>query len=152
MSKRQRGQSQATAAQAAISECSGRLVDPPQANAAMVEREECYLLSGTVQLDDAYLGGERRGDKAGRGLENKAPFVAAVSIDDEDRPQRIKLTPVSGFTTEVITAWSKSHLDADCTVFSDGLACFGGRQRRRLPPYAPCRQPMNYLSFAGLIR
>jgi hypothetical protein len=45
---------------------------------AMTEREECYVLSGTVQLDDAYLGGERTGGKAGRGSENKVPFVAAV--------------------------------------------------------------------------
>ena len=45
---------------------------------AMAEREDRYRLSGAVQLDDAYLGGERSGGKAGRGSENKVPFVAAV--------------------------------------------------------------------------
>ena len=49
----------------------------------MAEREDHYLLSGHVQIDDAYLGGERCGGKAGRGSENKIPFVAAVSVDDE---------------------------------------------------------------------
>jgi hypothetical protein len=34
---------------------------------AMAEREDHYLLSGNVQMDDAYLGGERSGGKAGRG-------------------------------------------------------------------------------------
>lgn len=93
---------------------------------AMAEREDRYRLSGAVQMDDAYLGGERSGGKAGRGSENKVPFVAAVSMDDEGHPVRIKLTPVTGFTTEAVTTWSKGHLSAGCTVLSDGLACFGG--------------------------
>jgi transposase-like protein len=47
---------------------------------AMAEREERYVLEGQVQVDDAYLGGERSGGKVGRGSENKVPFVAAVSL------------------------------------------------------------------------
>lgn len=93
---------------------------------AMAEREDHYRLSGIVQMDDAYLGGERNGGKAGRGSENKIPFVAAVSLDSNGHPDRVKLTPLSGFTTEAISVWSKNHLNADCTVRSDGLACFGG--------------------------
>jgi hypothetical protein len=53
---------------------------------AMDEREDPYRLSGAVQMDDAYLGGERRGGKAGRGSKNKVPFVVAVSVDDEGHP------------------------------------------------------------------
>lgn len=34
---------------------------------AMAEREDHYRLSGAVQMDDAYLGGERSGGKAERG-------------------------------------------------------------------------------------
>lgn len=93
---------------------------------AMAEREERYRLSGAVQMDDAYLGGERSGGKVGRGSENKVPFVAAVSVDDEGHPGRVKLTPVSGFTTAAVSAWTKGHLSPGCTVLSDGLACFGG--------------------------
>ena len=37
-------------------------------------------LGGIVQIDDAYLGGERNGGKAGRGSENKIPFVFAVGV------------------------------------------------------------------------
>lgn len=33
---------------------------------AMTEREEAYLLRGKIQMDDAYLGGERPDGKAGR--------------------------------------------------------------------------------------
>jgi len=45
---------------------------------AMSEREEAYVLQGKVQIDDAYLGGEFPGGKAGRGSENNVPIVAAV--------------------------------------------------------------------------
>jgi hypothetical protein len=91
---------------------------------AMAEREDRYLLDGKVQIDDAYLGGERSGGKAGRGSENKIPFVAAVSLSEDNRPLRVRLSPVSGFTLKAIAAWAKNHLKAGSAVFSDGLACF----------------------------
>lgn len=83
------------------------------------------MLEGKVQVDDAYLGGERTGGKVGRGSENKVAFVAAVSLTEEDRPLRVRLTPVPGFTLKAVAAWAKGHLAAGSTVFSEGLACFG---------------------------
>ncbi len=53
---------------------------------AMVERDAQYKLGGDVQVDDAYLGGELPGGKAGRGSENKIPFVAAISLSEQGRP------------------------------------------------------------------
>jgi hypothetical protein len=91
----------------------------------MADREERYVLEGKVQVDDAYLGGERTGGKVGRGSENKVPFVAAVSLTDEGRPLRMRLTPVSGFTSEAVMAWAKSNVAPGSAVYSDGLACFG---------------------------
>ena len=44
----------------------------------MVERESTRVLQGDVAIDDTYLGGEHKG-KAGRGSENKVPFVAAAT-------------------------------------------------------------------------
>ena len=38
--------------------------------------------AGKIQMDDAYLGGELSGGKAGRGSENKIPIVAAVSLNE----------------------------------------------------------------------
>ena len=93
---------------------------------AMVERDSCYTLSGTVQMDDAYLGGELAGGKAGRGSENKVPFVAAVSLDTEGHPMYVKMTPVPGFTSKAISDWAIENLNPNCTVISDGLACFAG--------------------------
>jgi len=91
---------------------------------AMAQREGLYTLGGQVQVDDAYLGGERAGGKAGRGSENKVPFVAAISLSDDGHPLRAKLTPVTGFTLKSVALWAKGHLAPGSTVVSDGLACF----------------------------
>jgi transposase-like protein len=93
---------------------------------AMLEREAGYTLSGVVQVDDAYLGGELTGGKVGRGSENKVPFVAAVSLDQHDHPLYLKLTPVSGFTHKAIITWAQDCLAPGTMVISDGLHAFTG--------------------------
>jgi len=92
---------------------------------AMVAREDRYVLEGKGYLDDAYLGGRRAGGKVGRGSENKVTFIAAVSLTEDNRPSRIRPTPVSGFSLKAIAAWAKVNLGSNSAVFSDGLACFG---------------------------
>ena len=63
----------------------------------MKERDDSQPLSGIVQIDDAYYGGERHGGKRGRGSENKTPFVAAVSTNEKGYPIRMNFTVVKGF-------------------------------------------------------
>ena len=93
-------------------------------NNAMAQQEAVRRLDGAVQLDDAYLGGERSGGKAGRGSENKVPFVAAVALNAVGQPMRLKLDLVQGFTYESISKWAKASLLPATVVTSDGLACF----------------------------
>lgn len=93
-------------------------------NTAMSERDSVHRLGGAVQLDDAYLGGERAGGKVGRGSENKVPFVAAVSLDANGHPMYIKLNLVSGFTLNSIGKWAKASLAPQARITSDGLHCF----------------------------
>ena len=92
----------------------------------MMERDREHPLGGIVELDDAYLGGERSGGKRGRGAPGKTPFVAAVETNDEGHPLRMKLTVVEGFRLTEIAAWAQQHLGTATRVVSDGLACFNG--------------------------
>ena len=94
-------------------------------NRAMARQESTHRLSGLVQIDDAYLGGERTGGKPGRGSENKVPFVAAVSINEKGHPMHLKLNLVSGFTAQAIKEWARVNLAPGSVVTSDGLGCFG---------------------------
>ena len=91
---------------------------------AMTLRESTRRLAGFVQIDDAYLGGERNGGKAGRGSENKRPFVIAVETDDAGRPGRAVIEPVAGFTLNALTDWAQRRLHPEAEVFSDGLGAF----------------------------
>ncbi|QFT55941.1 ISXO2-like transposase domain protein [Microbulbifer sp. THAF38] len=90
----------------------------------MMERDQQYKLSGFIELDDAYLGGEHTGCKPGRGAKGKTPFVAAVETTKDRRPTRIKLSIIKGFRSSEISTWSKKHLCSGSMVISDGLACF----------------------------
>ncbi len=83
---------------------------------AMARREDRYTLEGRIEVDDAYLGGEHTGGKRGRGSENKIPFVAAVSTNEDGHPMYAKLSPVSGFTQEALESWGQAFLAPGSTV------------------------------------
>jgi hypothetical protein len=89
----------------------------------MTQREAPRLLTGRVEIDDAYLGGEHEG-KAGRGSENKVPFIAAVQTNRQGHPIAVRLDRVKAFSKESIDAWANTALAASATVISDGLWCF----------------------------
>jgi hypothetical protein len=120
---------------------------------AMQERDSQYLLQGTVQIDDAYFGGERSGGKAGRGSENKVPFVAAVEMIENSRPVRIKMSRVSGFTLEAIKDWAEAYVVPGSTVLSDGFGCFRGAAKAscmHVVEVAGGRKPKDLPSFQWL--
>jgi hypothetical protein len=71
----------------------------------MMERDASKQLGGRVELDDAYLGGERTGGKRGRGAPGKTPFVAAVETTPEGKPvqgNRVKNSPSDDACQEVV--------------------------------------------------
>jgi len=90
----------------------------------MKERDDSKPISGTIQLDDVYWGGERHGGKRGRGSADKTPFVVAVSVNEEGHPISMHMSVINGFRSRDIARWAKRHLDANSHVVSDGLACF----------------------------
>lgn len=90
----------------------------------MYEREGSTRLSGRVEVDDAYLGGENPGGKAGRGSENKVPFIAAVQTDAVQHPLYVVFSRVKTFSNAEVKAWANKSLIPNTTVVSDGLWCF----------------------------
>lgn len=90
----------------------------------MLQRNSIYKLSGDIQVDDAYQGGEKPG-KTGRGAGNKVPFVVAVETRD-GRPIYTQLRCVSGFTSKAIKNYAVQSIAPGSRVLSDGLGCFNG--------------------------
>jgi transposase-like protein len=92
---------------------------------AMAAREaEKPKLAGRVEIDDAYLGGERSGGKRGRGAAGKTPIIAAVETTAEGRPQRLRLGVVKGFRKREVERLAKRDLAPGSNVVSDGLSCW----------------------------
>ena len=91
----------------------------------MLLREEARRLDGRVEIDDAYLGGERTGHmNGGRGGYNKSAFVAAVQTSTDGKPLFMRLTPIATFTKKAFKDWADRNLAATAHVVSDGLQCF----------------------------
>jgi len=89
----------------------------------MQQREEYRQLTGRVEIDDAYIGGERSGGKSGSGSENQVPFIAAVQTTEDGRPH-LACFSQRAFTSEAVLEFMASSLVLPLTVVSDGLACF----------------------------
>ena len=92
----------------------------------MMERDAGKLFDGRIEMDDAYLGGQRHGGKRGRGAPAKTPFVAAVETTDDGKPRRVKLRRVKRFTKKAIKALAEKSLAPTARVYTDGLGCFTG--------------------------
>lgn len=85
----------------------------------MADRDQRFVLSVRVEIDDAYLGGERPGTR-GRGSENKGPFVIAVQTTEDRQPVRVCLTPMP-FTKEAVQDRANRRLSTDAEIYSDAL-------------------------------
>jgi hypothetical protein len=93
-------------------------------------REQPRQLSGRIEIDDAYLGGQRSGGKPGRGSENKVPFVAAVQTTESGLAIHACLS-LRPFTNESILEFAASSLALPLTIVSDGLSCFAAMAAQR---------------------
>src|SRR5678809_368739 len=66
------------------------------------ERDRRYKLGAggpRIEIDDAYIGGERTGEGSGRGRRGHTPFVIAIETTADRRPLYARLQVVRGFQT-----------------------------------------------------
>ena len=121
---------------------------------AMIERDRRYMLGAAgprIEIDDAYIGGERTGEGAGRGRRGHTPFIIAVETSSDGRPLYTRLQVVRGFQAGE-TKRLCARVVAGTTVVSDGgqwFRCIAeqpgivherhvtGSDRRAAPPCLP---------------
>ena len=89
---------------------------------AMFIAEADRQLTGRIEMEDAFRGGERSGGKPGRGSENKVPFVVAVQSLG-GKPHRVCLAAVP-HRLKPVQEFCQAHIVRPATIVSDGLACF----------------------------
>ncbi len=89
----------------------------------MIERNAAKRLKGEVQMDDAYIGGLHQGT-FGRGAAGKTPYVAAVALTGDGKPDQIILRRVAGFSKIAIAKLAGAAFAPGVHAVSDGLRCF----------------------------
>ena len=89
----------------------------------MLEREQTRVLSGRVETDDAYMGGQAHGNR-GRGAGRKRPFLAAVQTGDGLKPHFLSLQALNRVRGQSILKWGKAHLHANAHVVTDGWKAY----------------------------
>jgi transposase-like protein len=87
----------------------------------MMERNASKRLKGDVQMDDAYLGGQHPGEY---GREGKTPFLAAVSLTGDGKPDQIVLRRVGRFCNAAVARVAGAAFETGVHAVSDGLRCF----------------------------
>jgi hypothetical protein len=92
----------------------------------MLERDANRQLTGVIEIDDAYWGGECHGKPPGRGSPNKTPFVAAFAKTHDGHPVALRMSVVAGFRKRELAAWTEKFVHPDSIVVSDALGCFRG--------------------------
>src|SRR5712692_1920501 len=91
--------------------------------AAMV-KEGQDRLSGAVEVDECYIGGERHG-KGGRGAAGKVIIAGAVEVRGR-RAGRIRLRVVRSVSDESLTGFVKATVEEGSTVLTDGWHSYSG--------------------------
>ena len=74
----------------------------------MKERDDKRQLSGIIQIDDVYYGGELHVGKRGRGSDNQTPFIAAVSSNEKGHPIYMNFNVVKDFRLSEAVRWLRS--------------------------------------------
>jgi ribosomal protein L37AE/L43A len=93
---------------------------------AMADEEASRQLTGLIQIDDAYLGGEHPGGPGEPQWSNKVPFIAAVSTNSLGHPLHMRLDVVPSFRRSTLQSWAAGALSPGAEVLSDGLTAFTG--------------------------
>jgi transposase-like protein/predicted RNA-binding Zn-ribbon protein involved in translation (DUF1610 family) len=82
-------------------------------------------LSGTVEVDEAYIGGEENGCKHGRGTSNKVLVVAAVELlKGNNQLGRIRLSVVPDAAKTSLQGFIKANVEPGAVVITDGWSSY----------------------------
>ena len=88
----------------------------------MGQRDQDYVLSGIVELDDAYFGAPKSNGKRGRGTEKTSALVV-VSLTEQGYPRFLKIQ-VSKLDAESVRAVAQKTICPGSEIHSDALGSF----------------------------
>ena len=111
---------------------------------AMGKRDTMYVLEGTVELDDAFFGGTRKGGKRGRGTD-KTVVLVGVSLNTQGKPQFVKMSAVENVQGETLKQFAQRNIKTGAFIKSDGYKSYhklcGAGYAHEGTPFDPDHNP-----------
>lgn len=89
---------------------------------AMMQRDRAYTLGGTVEVDESYYGGKRRGGKRGRGTTKRPVLIACENRNG--KPGFARMTVLANVGEEQIGKALSEGVRPRSRVRSDGLQSY----------------------------
>jgi hypothetical protein len=92
---------------------------------AMIEREELYTLTGTVQTDEIFVGGKQSRENKRQLGTNKTPFLMTVSeTQDGKKPRFLKLQELEDITEEFVIPAIELGVEPGSLLKTDGAGVY----------------------------
>ena len=90
---------------------------------AMGDRDSKYMLSGIVELDDAFFGAPTEGGKRGRGTD-KTPVLIGLSLNKHGYPLNAKMQVVSDVKRDTLVGFAHSFIESGSKISSDAYRSY----------------------------
>lgn len=82
-------------------------------------------LSGTVEVDECYIGGEEEGGKRGRGTENKSLVVIGVELlEGRNQLGRVRMKVVLDASANSLQGFIKENVGPGSKIITDGWSSY----------------------------
>lgn len=88
---------------------------------AMTQEPLSGMLTGTVEADETYIGGKKRGGKRGRGSENKTPVATLV-----ERGGRVRAKKVARVDGKTLKDNIRKNVDPTAHIMTDEFLSYRG--------------------------
>jgi transposase-like protein len=90
---------------------------------AMTKRDEQYILSSIVEMDDTYFGKPRKGGKRGRGT-TKPKVLVALSKNNEGHPMFLKMQMLPNLKGKTIGSFVNKTIEPGSVIQSDAYSSY----------------------------
>ncbi len=90
---------------------------------AMGERDAQYLLSGYIEVDDAFFGAPTSNGKRLRGTD-KSVVLVGLSLNEKGQPQYAKMQVVQNVQSETVSAFTINNAEQGARIASDGYSSY----------------------------
>lgn len=77
-------------------------------------------LSGIIEIDETYIGGEENEGKHGRGTENKSLVAVAVEVVNDKKPGRVRLNVIPDASGQSLKEFVLNNVEIGSIVITDG--------------------------------